>query len=85
MSKIASRYRVGETFDGEVGELQKQMKETYKQIAPRLNVKPDMVVTDRNPTVNDRNHDISTFWFRHDTQNLWILSSNNPVTWTVII
>jgi len=85
MSKVPRSFRFGKKFDGDAGDLQNQIAKNYDDLARAVNRKPHIVVTDRNPEVADRGFDIGTMWFKYSGPNLWILSSNNPVTWTVIL
>jgi len=85
MGKLAASLRRGKAFEGDTGELQKQVNEVYNRMAPIINRKADMVVTDRLPTASDIGFDIGTLWLNTAGPNLRILTDNNPVTWTVIL
>ena len=91
MTKIPAKLRLGKELEGDSKDIMKIMDETYLDIAPSVNRKPDLYIRTTDPTSADWQFDIGTFIFNITTPKLHILRSVDntttppTATWTVIL
>lgn len=81
MSKIPSKLRLDDEFEGDIDKVQNLLDDAYNDIAPNLNKKPDMVITDRDPAATDDDNGLGTFWLNSSTGAKFQLIAL-PSTWT---
>lgn len=81
MGKIPAKLRLDDEFEGDIDKVQNLLDDAYLDIAPNLNNKPDIVVLERDPTTDDINNDLGTFWLNSSTGSKYMLTAL-PSTWT---
>jgi hypothetical protein len=81
MAKIPAKLRLDKKLEGDAERVQELLDDVYLDIAPNLNLKADMIIMNRNPTVADNKSDLGSMWLNSINGNKFMLTSL-PSTWT---
>jgi len=91
MPTLVTRYNWGKGADEEENRKNRQLSDTFSDIAITVNNKlSKRVISGQNPPAIDqvnKNFEIGDVWVRTDTDDAWIMTSrtnDTTVTWTII-